>query len=152
MDTESLLKSLNARAVDYVVIGATAFPVHGYVRSTLDVDIFVRPERDNAHRTLAALSDAGYDVTDLTVDELLEKKILLRQYLVEADIHPFVEGRSFDAVWAGRVQAHYGETPTCFAGLEDLIAMKKAAGRPKDLEDLKHLRKLRRDDDADHRE
>ena len=33
MDTENLLKSLNAHDVDYVVIGATAFPAHGQKRS-----------------------------------------------------------------------------------------------------------------------
>ena len=41
MDTESLLKSLNACDVQYVVIGATAFPVYGYARATLDIDIFI---------------------------------------------------------------------------------------------------------------
>ena len=40
MDTESLLKLLNAHSVSYVVIGATAFPVYGYARATLDIDIF----------------------------------------------------------------------------------------------------------------
>ena len=40
MDTESLLKLLNAHSVRYVVIGATAFPVYGYARATLDIDIF----------------------------------------------------------------------------------------------------------------
>lgn len=34
MDTEKLLACLNDRKVKYVVIGATAFPVHGYVRAT----------------------------------------------------------------------------------------------------------------------
>ena len=40
MDTEGLLKSLNAHDVRYVVIGATAFPVHGYARATLDMDFW----------------------------------------------------------------------------------------------------------------
>ncbi len=43
MDTESLLKSLNAHKVRYVIIGATAFPIHGYARATLDIDIFLLP-------------------------------------------------------------------------------------------------------------
>ena len=41
MDTESLLKSLNAHKVRYVIIGATAFPIHGYARATLDIDIYL---------------------------------------------------------------------------------------------------------------
>ena len=40
MDTESLLGSLNAHKVRYVVIGAAAFPVHAYARATLDIDIY----------------------------------------------------------------------------------------------------------------
>ena len=45
MDTESLLKSLGTYKVRYVVIGATAFPVHGYARATLDIDIFIESTR-----------------------------------------------------------------------------------------------------------
>jgi hypothetical protein len=46
-------------------------------------------------------------------------------------------------VWADRVEGAVGEAPTGLAGLDDLIAMKQAAGRPKDLEDLRALLKLR---------
>ena len=143
MDIEGLLKSLNARDVRYVIIGATAFPVHGYVRATLDVDVFIEPTEENARRTRAALRDFGYDVTDLMVDDLLTKKILIRQYWLETDVHPFVAGVTFGQVWANRVEGTIGETPTWFASLDDLIAMKQAAGRPKDLEDLRALLKLR---------
>ena len=52
MDIESLLKSLNARSVRYVVIGATAFPVHGYARATLDIDIFIEPTAENGRREI----------------------------------------------------------------------------------------------------
>ena len=58
-------------------------------------------------------------------------------------MHPFVRGVSFDEVWERRVQDRIGETPASFAGLEDLIRMKEAAARPKDLEDLRVLRRLR---------
>jgi predicted nucleotidyltransferase len=143
MDIEGLLKSLNARDVRYVIIGAAAFPVHGYARATLDVDIFIEPTEENAQRTWAALRDFGYDVTDLTVGDLLSKKVLIRQYYVETDVHPFVAGVAFDQVWANRVEGAIGDTRTWFASLDDLIAMKQAAGRPKDLEDLRALLKLR---------
>lgn len=143
MDIEGLLKSLNAHNVRYVVIGATAFPVHGYARATLDLDIFIEATPANAARTREALLAFGYDMSDVTVAELLSKKILIRQYMLETDIHPFVKGVSFEEVWTGRVEDRIGETPTAFAGLEDLIRMKEAAARPKDLEDLRVLRKLR---------
>jgi predicted nucleotidyltransferase len=144
VDTESLLKSLKGHKVKFVIIGATAFPVHGYSRATLDIDIFIKPEISNAEKTLSALEEFGYDVTDITVDELLTKKILIRQYLVETDIHPYVKGVSFDTVWENRVKAKFGETVAWFASLDDLIEMKRAAGRPKDREDLKYLLKLKK--------
>lgn len=143
MDTESLLKSLNARDVRYVVIGATAFPVHGYARATLDIDIFIKATRENVERTLAALWDTGYDMTDVTIDDLLTKKLLIRQYVQETDIHPFVTGVTFDEIWLHRVADRIGQTPAFFASLDDLIRMKRAAGRPKDLEDLRVLTKLK---------
>ncbi len=143
MDIESLLRSLNAHSVRYVVIGAAAFPVHGYARATLDVDIFIDAGEENARRTWQALHDFGYDVTDLSVEALRTKKILIRQYLMETDVHPFVAGVTFEEVWAHRVEGQIGETCAWFASLDDLIRMKKAAGRPKDREDLRVLRKLR---------
>ena len=144
MDTESLLKSLKGHKVQFVIIGATAFPVHGYSRATLDIDIFIRPEISNAKKTLSALKDFGYDISDIALDELLTKKILIRQYLVETDIHPYVKGVSFDTVWKNKVKAKFGETFVWFASLDDLIKMKRAAGRPKDREDLKYLLKLKK--------
>jgi hypothetical protein len=65
-----------------------------------------------------ALTEFGYDMTDLTVDDLQSKKILIRQYIVETDIHPFVKGITFEEVWQNKVN--------------------------KDLEDLKVLKKLKK--------
>ena len=144
MDTEGLLKSLKEHKVRFVIIGATAFPVHGYSRATLDIDIFIKPERSNAEKTYSALNDFGYDVSDVTVEELLTKKILIRQYLVEVDIHPYVKGISFEAVWKNKVKAKFGDTFAWFASLDDLIKMKRAAGRQKDIEDLKYLLRLKK--------
>jgi predicted nucleotidyltransferase len=144
LDTENLLKLLNAHNVEFVIIGATAFPVHGYARATLDIDLFIRPEPENARRTLKALKEFGYDVRDLSEDDLLSKKVLIRQYLVETDIHPFVQGITFDQVWRNRFPGTYGNEKVNYASLDDLIAMKKAAGRPKDMEDLNALLRLKK--------
>ena len=151
MDTEDLLRLLNANDVDYVIIGASAFPVHGYSRTTLDIDIFIRPERQNAERVLKALEQFGYDVTDLSVEDLLTRKVLMRQYVTETDVHPFVAGTTFEKVWANKIEDLYEDTPAAFAGLDDLIAMKEAAGRPQDGEDLRYLRELKRRRDQEER-
>lgn len=143
MDTEGLLKSLKGHKVDFVVIGATAFPVHGYARATLDIDIFIRPTKANAEKTWQALKAFGYDVTDIKIEDLLKKKLLIRQYAVETDIHPFVKGIEFDEAWKNKVKAKFGDISVYFASLKDLIKMKRAAARPQDLEDLKYLKKLK---------
>jgi len=144
MDTEKILKLLNDYNVKYVIIGATAFPVHGYIRSTLDIDIFIESNINNASNTLEALKKFGYDVTDISISEMLNKKILIRQYMVEVDIHPFVKGVTFDEVWQDKVQSEYGNTKIYFASLKSLIKMKQAAKRPKDLEDLKYLNSIQK--------
>ena len=144
MDAEQLLKLLKENRVKFVIIGATAFPVHGYSRATLDIDIFIKPEKENANRTWKALKQFGYDVADLTIAELLTKKVLIRQYLVETDIHPSVKGATFEKIWKNKVKAKFGKTFVWFASLNDLITMKKAASRTKDVEDLKYLLKLKK--------
>lgn len=83
-----------------------------------DIDLFIRPELENARRTLEALKEFGYDVTDLNEEDLLSKKVLVRPYLAETDIHPFVGGVSFDRVWKNRVFSRYGNEKACYASLE----------------------------------
>lgn len=144
MDAESLLKSLNAHKVSYVIIGAAALPVHGFSRLTADIDIFIRATPRNAERTIRALQAVGYNVTDLTIEEMLKKKILFRQYIQEVDVHPHVKGVTFQGVWARRIANRIGSARAGFASLNDLIRMKKAAGRPKDLADLEVLAKLKK--------
>lgn len=121
MDIENLLRLLKENAVEFVIIGVSAFPVHGYSRATLDVDIFIRPEKDNARRTLMALKQFGYDIADISVDELLTKKLLIRQYLVETDIHPFVAGTTFEKVWKNKVEDFYEDTPVFLPALTTLL-------------------------------
>ncbi len=143
MQTEKLLKLLKENRVKFIIIGATAFPVHGYSRATLDIDIFIKPDKDNARKTLKALEEFGYNTMDITIKDLLTKKVLIRQYLIETDIHPIVKGTTFEKIWKNKVKAKFGDTYVWFASLDDLIAMKKAASRTKDIEDLKYLRRLK---------
>ena len=144
MDTEKLLRLLKGHKAKFVIIGATAFPVHGYSRATLDIDIFIKPDKPNANKVWKALNDFGYNMADVSVNELLKKKLLIRQYAVETDIHPFVKGITFKSVWKHKVRAKFGNTFINFASLKDLIKMKRAAGRPQDLEDLSYLLRLKK--------
>lgn len=144
MDIPGLLKLLNENNVRYVVIGATAFPANGYTRATNDIDIFIDPNRENAERTYRVLTKFGYDTHDLTVQDLLDKKVLIRGYVVSCDIHPYVAGvQNFEEIWSTSIVDSALGVPVHFANLDSLIMMKKAAGRPKDIEDLRYLEKLR---------
>jgi len=143
MDTEQLLRSLKENKVTFLVIGASAFPAYGYARATLDIDIFIEPDLRNVKRTIKALEKFGYDLADLTPEDFLKYKILIRQYAVEADFHPFVKGASFASVWKNRIKARFGDTQVFFPSLDDMITMKRAAGRAKDREDLKFLKRLK---------
>lgn len=143
MNIPKLLSLLNARKVNYVIIGASAMPVHGYTRHTKDIDIFIEATKENALRTMDALKECGYDLMDLTVEEMLQKKILLRQYILETDIHPMVTGTTWNDVWKSKVSAELDGVVSYFASLDELIKMKKAAGRGKDMDDLQYLMKIR---------
>jgi predicted nucleotidyltransferase len=139
MNVPTLLACLNAHDVAYVIIGATAFPHHGYARATLDVDILIAATPENATRTRAALASFGFDVDDISVDDLLRYKLLIRDYVLQLDIHPFVKGVESQAVLEHAEASSIDGVPCQVASLADLIAMKRAAGRPKDLEDLSFL-------------
>lgn len=143
MDIANLLRCFNDRQVEFVVIGALAMPPHGYLRASRDIDLLIRPTEENAQRTLAALADAGYDVRDLSAETLRTKKVLFRQYALRTDVHPFVLGGMYDGIHARSIDTVIAGVHVRVASLDDLIAMKEAAGRPKDLEDLRVLRRLR---------
>jgi hypothetical protein len=144
MDTEKLLKLLKENKAVFLVIGASAFPIYGYARATLDIDLFVKPDLKNIKRVMKALREFGYDITDLLPEDFLKNKVLIRQYTLEADIHPFVKGITFEESWKNRISAKFGETRVNFPCLDDMIKMKKAAGRNIDLEDLKYLREIKK--------
>ena len=87
----ALLRLLNDSDVRYLIIGATAFAAHGWVRATADLDLFVSKDAGNLERLRRALEEFGYDVTDASVEDFGRYKILLRQYDLPLDLHPFVE-------------------------------------------------------------
>lgn len=143
MQPEKLIELFNAHKVKYLLIGAAACATHGFTRATTDIDFLIEATPINAERVLKALSEFGYDVTDVTIDEVLNFKLLFRQYWLDTDIHPNVKGVSFKSAWKNRHAATFKGIPAAYVSLNDLIRMKKAAGRPKDKEDLKYLLRLR---------
>ena len=59
-DFKELLESLNARGVEYVIVGAHALAFHGAPRYTGDIDLLVKPSEENAHRIMDGLIAFGF--------------------------------------------------------------------------------------------
>lgn len=77
-DFSEFLQCLNARAVEYLVIGGHAVAYHGYPRATADLDVWVSVNAANADRLVAALHDFGFGVTELKSDLFLQVDRVIR--------------------------------------------------------------------------
>lgn len=68
-----LLKALAREGVDYVLVGAVALNLHGIVRATEDIDLFIRPEGENVERLKRALRCVwdDPDIAEISVHDLL---------------------------------------------------------------------------------
>src|SRR6185503_90387 len=67
-----LFRALVARRVEYVIVGAIALGLHGLVRATTDLDLFVRPTEENVNRLREALFDVWQDpaISEISAAEL----------------------------------------------------------------------------------
>lgn len=133
-----MLSALSAGDVEFLVVGAFALAAHGNPRATGDIDIWVRPARENAERVMRVLEAFGAPLFDLTVDDLIHDDTVFQIGVapVRIDILTGIDGVAFDTAWNRRVMADLGSLAVPVLALEDLAANKRAAGRPKDLADL----------------
>jgi len=137
-DFAEILSELTAAGADFIVVGAFAIAAHGNPRATGDIDIWVRPTRDNAERVLAALRAFGAPLFGLSVDDLVNEQTVFQIGVapVRIDILSGIDGVAFEEAWSRRVSASLGACEVSVLSLIDLAANKRAAGRPKDLADL----------------
>ncbi len=158
---ESIVESLNRAGARYLVVGGLAVVAHGFVRFTADIDLVLDPEPAAMRRAIDALSGLGYrprapvgfgDLADPEKRQAWVREKGLTVFSAFSDQHPateidlFVE-TPFDFelsyVKAERLEVAPGIEAT-FVGLADLIAMKRRAGRPQDLQDVAELESLPR--------
>jgi hypothetical protein len=71
-DALRVIASLNQAGVDYVVVGGVALNLHGLVRATEDLDVFVRPDPENIERLRSALEAVWADpeIDQITAEDL----------------------------------------------------------------------------------
>jgi hypothetical protein len=77
-DFKDLLSTFNAHRVDYLVVGAHALAAHGHIRATGDLDVWVRPDVDNARRVIEALRAFGAPLHDLSEEDLTRDRTVFQ--------------------------------------------------------------------------
>ena len=126
--------------VRYLVVGGIAAVLYGVPRATFDLDIFIDATAENASRLLKALTSEGFGTASLTTpDDLAAHEITIFNDRVRIDVLTKLPGVPFADAWQRRVTMDYQGQAFYVAAREDLIASKKAAGRPVDLEDVRLL-------------
>jgi len=157
---EEVLAALGASGVRYLVVGGVAVVLHGHLRTTADLDLVVALDPDNARRAVAALTGLGFRprapvAAEAFVDSaaraswIADKGLtvfsLWSDRVAGLEVDLFVEEPfDFDAAWARRVTVTLDRTTTTVASLDDLLALKRAAGRPQDLADIVALEAIAR--------
>ncbi len=136
-DIEGILAALNAARVRYLVVGGVAVVLHGHLRTTVDLDLVIELEPENLRRALVALASLELQPIVPVVFSLWHPS----KPTLKIDI--FVsEPFDFDVVYERAVRVDLGQIEATVVALDDLIALKREAGRPQDLADVVSLTRL----------
>lgn len=156
---EAIVKALNDAGVEYLIVGGLAVNAHGYERLTVDVDLVIGLQRENILRGLQALLAIGYRMSIPVTPEEFSRPELRDQWRrdknmlvlhLQSDQHRrtpvdiFVHEPFDFRLEHGRAKwetlGSGAQVPiVCY---ETLLAMKRQAGRPKDMLDIEALGKL----------
>ena len=163
MTVTELLQFLGEARVEYVLVGGLAVQLHGFQRSTFDIDLVLAMNDENLTRFVEVARRAGLQpVNPVPLDALRDAELIeawhrdkgmlafaLREphaggAVVDVIVRPEI---SFDDLSARATIATLFGLPVRIASIDDLLVMKRAANRPKDLLDIVALEKIRRGED-----
>ena len=143
-DFSELLRVFNEHDVEYLVIGAHAVAAYGHVRATKDLDVWIRPEQDNAGKVVDALKAYGAPLQDLKQTDLVIAGTIFQIGIppLRIDILTSIDGVDFSEAWIDRFQTTFGNQPAPVISRRHLVINKKASGRLQDLADVEKLEDL----------
>ncbi len=156
-EIERVVGALNRADVRYLVVGGVAVVLHGYLRTTVDLDLVVGLDQENLGRALEELSRLGYHPrAPVRISDFGDPKTR-RRWIREKGLEVFSlwndagmleldlfaeEPFDFDEVYARAPEVRLETVSVKVISIEDLIALKAKADRPRDREDIKALRAL----------
>lgn len=157
LDPTPLLEALHEGGVESIIVGGFAVIAHGYIRQTKDLDIVPAGGTENLGRLAALLAALGakpaesgdFDADEFPMDATRVEDLAfggnfrLDTTLGSLDVMQWIAGIDAEDLYAeleaSAVTGDLDGIPLKVCGLRHLRAMKRAAGRPRDLDDLEHL-------------
>lgn len=142
-DFRDFINYFNNNGVKYLLVGGYSVILHGYSRTTGDMDIWVERSVENYENIKTAFGHFGMPVFDMTEDAFLNNSnfdvFTFGKPPSSIDIMVSLKGLNFDACYSNAVYFEEDGLTIRTIYLDDLISAKKAAGRFKDLNDLENL-------------
>jgi hypothetical protein len=134
--------------VEYVIVGGIAVQTHGHVRTTVDIDIYPRPDPANLARLADALNALEARVLNpgsegMMIDATSLPRATMWRFATRhgaVDVLRDAPGAApYEELRGRALEIRLGDLRVAVAGRDDLISMKRASARPVDLEDLAAL-------------
>ena len=140
-DFREFLALLNEHEVKFIIVGGYALAFHGAPRFTGDIDVFVKPDHENAKLIVNALADFGFSSLDLTIDDFQDQNKVIQLGLppVRIDLITSISGVTWEEADASKEPGLFGDVSVSYIGKKQFIINKRASGRKKDLADLESL-------------
>jgi predicted nucleotidyltransferase len=142
-DFQDFITALNNNEVEYILVGGYSVILHGYSRTTGDLDIWVNKEKGNYRKLAKAFKEFKMPVFDMTEDNFL-KNAELNVFTFgrpprSIDIMTDVKGLNFGETFKTSQIIDIENLKVRLIHLNQLLLAKKAAGRYKDLDDIENL-------------
>ena len=147
-DFRDFIEALRRHGVRYVLVKGYSVILHGYSRITGDLDIWVEKSAGNYDRLARAFHDFGMPTFDITADNFLHNPAFdvftFGRLLVAIDIITRLKGLEFVEAFAQAADTEVEGLSSHLIHYQHLLQAKRAAGRPRDQNDLDNLTSRKR--------